>query len=198
MLTLEDIQREILALPPSLPLPFAAGGSEAVKPPESPLQIISKQGRLILRMTAAVEALESRTRELADDAKRQRQQAEDTAEALRLSQQHGRQMALEAIHLMDALDWVAESVAARGEERFAREVVSAQRDCLRRLAAVGVSEIPAARGAVMDGRLHEGLDSVPSEGEDAEVPQYHILSLARRGYQSGPDVLRRAGVVTAA
>jgi molecular chaperone GrpE (heat shock protein) len=149
-------------------------------------------------MTAAVEALEVRTRELADDAKRQREQADDAAEALRLSQQRGRQMALEAIHLMDALDWVAESVAARGDAKFAREIVSAQRDCLRRLAAVGVSEIPAPRGAVMDGRLHEGLDSVPAEGDNTDVPRYHILSLARRGYQSGTDVLRRAGVVTAA
>ncbi|MBC8101935.1 MAG: nucleotide exchange factor GrpE [Cytophagales bacterium] len=198
MLTLEDIQREILALPPSLPPPGEAGGGENARMPDSPLQIISKQGRLILRMTAAIEALEARTQDLADEARRQRQQAEDAAEALRLSQQRGRQMALEAIHLMDALDWVSEAIAARGDEKLARSVVSAQRDCLRRLAAVGVSEIPAAQGTAMDGRLHEGLDSVPGEGGDAEVPQYHILSLMRRGYQSGPDVLRRAGVVTAA
>lgn len=198
MMTIEDIRREISALPSSLPPPGAAAEAEAFKGPEGPLRIISKQGRLILRMTAAVEGLESRTRELTDEVKRQRQQAEETAEALRLSQQRGRQMALEAIHLMDALDWVAESVAARGEEKFAREIVSAQRDCLRRLAAVGISEIPAARGAFMDGRLHEGLESVSAEGEDDAVQQYHILSLVRRGYQSGSDVLRRAGVTTAA
>jgi hypothetical protein len=43
MLTLEDIQREILALPPSLPPPGVTEGREDVKAPESPLQIISSR-----------------------------------------------------------------------------------------------------------------------------------------------------------
>ena len=107
-------------------------------------------------------------------------------------------MALEAIHLMDALDWAGGAAGAHGEEKLAREILSAQRDCLRRLAVLGVTEISAARGAVMDGRMHEGLDAIPATDDTADVPQYHILSLIRRGYQRGPDVLRRAGVATIA
>jgi molecular chaperone GrpE (heat shock protein) len=198
-MTLDDIQREIAALPASLPAPPGAlGEAEALKRPAGPLQVVSKQGRLILRTAAAVEALETRTRELTEEAKAQRRQAEETTDALRRSERHGRQIALEAIHLMDALDWVAGAIAARGDEKFAHEIVSAQRDCLRRLAAVGITEIPAPRGSAMDGRLHEGLEALPAVDENKDIPQYHIVSLVRRGYQSGTDVLRRAGVATAA
>ena len=198
MMTLEDIQREIAALPPTLSPPLTALGSEAIPGTNGSLKVVSKQGRLILRLAAAVEGLEARTRELADEAKTHRKQAEEAAEALRLSERRERLMALEAIHLMDALDWAGEATGARGEDKLAREILSAQRDCLRRLAVLGVTEIGAARGAVMDGRLHEGLDSTPAGDDNADVPQYHILSLVRRGYQLGPDVLRLAGVTTIA
>lgn len=200
-MTLAEILREISALPATLPeVAEAAGGGGADAAPGSsaPLQVISKQGRLILRLSASLEALEARYKELAEEGKAWRTQAETAAEAARVSERRARQTALEAIHLMDALDWVSESVRARGEEKFAEQIAAAQRDCLRRLAAVGVTEIPAPRGSEMDGRLHEGLDAVTATGADSDVPRYHILSLVRRGYQQGPDVLRRAGVITAA
>ncbi|MBC8102245.1 MAG: nucleotide exchange factor GrpE [Cytophagales bacterium] len=201
---LADIQREIAALPATLPPPDGITAAEdtaaSAQGVSGPLQIVSKQGRVILRLSAAVEALESQTKALADEAKRQRQEADAAGERLRQSERRARQTALEAIHLMDALDWVGEAVGARGDLALSREIVSAQRDCLRRLAAVGVTEIPAARGAAMDGRLHEGLEAAEEDGDDGKggVPQYHIRSLVRRGYQIGPDILRRAGVITAA
>jgi molecular chaperone GrpE (heat shock protein) len=113
------------------------------------------------------------------------------SEARRDAERRARQVALEAIHLMDALDWVQGALTARGDA-LAREVALAQRDCLRRLAAVGVTEIPC--DGLMDGRLHEGVDTADGSGK----PQYHIISVVRRGYQCGPEVLRRAEVVTAA
>lgn len=197
-MTLADIQREIAALPPALPDSHGAGGDGSSPDTPEPLQIVSKQGRLILRLSAAIEALEVRYKELAEAEKARRTQSEALADTLRETERRARQTALEAIHLMDALDWAEGATRAQGNGKLADQIVSAQRDCLRRLAAVGVTEIPAARGAEMDGRLHEGVDAVPASVEDADVPRYHILSLVRRGYQYGTDVLRRAEVITAA
>jgi len=194
-MTLEDIQREIAALPTALP---NSGDVAAEEPGAGPLQIVSKQGRLILRLSAAMEGLDSRIKQLAEESKTADARAEATADSLRNCERRARQMALECVHLMDALDWVHEATVVRGDGAMAAQIRSAQRDCLRRLAAVGITEIPAVRGGVMDGRLHEGLEAVPASAENADVPQYHILELVRRGYQSGTDVLRRADVKTVA
>ena len=194
-MTLEDIQREIAALPAVLP---NSGDVAADEASAGPLQIVSKQGRLILRLSAAMEALDTRIKQLAEESKTADDRAETTADALRSSERRARQMALECVHLMDALDWVHEATAVRGDGALAVQILSAQRDCLRRLAAVGITEIPATRGGVMDGRLHEGLEAVPATAENADVARYHILELVRRGYQCGSDVLRRADVKTVA
>lgn len=193
-MTLEDIQREIAALPATLPAVSERDG-DAVSP-SGPLQVVSKQGRLILRLSAALEGLEARVRDLTEEARTRRREAEETSDTLRAAERRLRQTALECVHLMDALDWIFEATRARGDERLAGQIVSAQRDCLRRLAAVGITEIPASRGAVMDGRLHEGLEAVPAAPENGDVPRYHIVELVRRGYQCGTDVLRRAEVKT--
>jgi len=186
-MTLSDIQREIAALPALTADAPEGDGAEAV----SPLQIVSKQGRLILRLSAATEAMEARYRELSGQLDERDRRIADLGEAKRDAERRARQVALEAIHLMDALDWIQGALMARGDA-LARDAALAQRDCLRRLAAVGVTEIPC--DGLMDGRLHEGLDTVDGSGK----PQYHIVSVVRRGYQCGPEVLRRAEVVTAA
>jgi molecular chaperone GrpE (heat shock protein) len=119
----------------------------------------------------------------------------EIAEAKREGQEQTRKIALEAIRLMDVLDWTQAALRTRGEAAadLVPEVASAQRDCLRRLAAVGITEIPCQ--GMMDGRLHEGLETVPEA--EATVPRYHIVRMVRRGWQCGADILRRAGVVTA-
>ena len=206
-MTLEDIQREIAALPETLPPLDGEGEVEGGAAPPGgsigPLQIVSKQGRLILRLSAALEALEARVRGLSDESRSHRAVAETASDDLRKSERWARQLALECIHLMDALDWVQEATRARGDDRLAAQILSAQRDCLRRLAAAGITEIPAPRGTAMDGRLHSGLEAVAADGDggdgaDGAVEKYQIVELVRRGYQCGTDVLRRAEVKTAA
>jgi molecular chaperone GrpE (heat shock protein) len=191
-MTLSDIQREIAALPELTADALPAGsGTEGGGEATSPLQIVSKQGRLILRLSAATEAMEARYRELSGQLEERDRRLAESSEAKREAERRARQMALEAIHLMDALDWVQGALVARGDA-LACDVLLAQRDCARRLAAVGVTEIPC--DGLMDGRLHEGVDTA----EDTGKPQYHIVSVVRRGYQCGPEVLRRAEVITAA
>lgn len=186
-----DLRREIDALPELR----VAGEGEGVSVPApaaaTPLQVISRQGRLILKLSAAAESLDARYKELSERGRAQEARLEAAEEAARAARSQARQAALEAIRLMDALDWVQTALAGAGHP-LAAEVASAQRDCLRRLAALGLTEVPAE--GPMDGRLHEGLEAVETDA----VPQYHIVRVLRRGWQMGPDVLRRAGVVTAA
>lgn len=205
MMTLADLQREVAALP-TLQAPADAADQSTVEP----LQVIARQGRLILKLAAAADATEARLRALGEEtgahlqildarteavrrtlAERERVR-EELTERLRGAEQRLRQTAQTALHLLDALTWAQEAAGARGDESLAQDLESALRDCRRRLAALGITEIPA--DGPLDGRLHEGVDAVPDE----QVPQYHILRLIRPGYQMGADILRRAQVVTAA
>jgi len=180
----EEIQR----------LPLLGGaketGEQAPEAGISPLQIVSKQGRLIMRLSASTEALDQRYQELI------RQQAERDEHVGKLEDARGtaerqvKQVSLAAIQLMDALDWVHASLLQQGQNIFALDVEAAQKDCLRRLSDVGITEIGAE--GLFDGRLHEGLDTQVS----ADVPQYHIVKVLRRGFQNGPEILRRTSVVT--
>jgi molecular chaperone GrpE (heat shock protein) len=198
-MTLSDLQREIAALPTlTPPQTESKGKAEGEISIASPLDIVTRQGRLILRLIAATEAVEGRYRELAaqnrDIATQMAErdgQIEEQREARKEADRRLRQMATEVIHLMDALDWVYTTLNAR-EDSLVRDVAAAQRDCLRRLAAVGITEIPT--NGIADGRLHEGVDTT----ETSETEQYHIVSVVRRGFQLGPEILRRAEVITAA
>jgi molecular chaperone GrpE (heat shock protein) len=187
-MTLSDIQREIAALPVlTVEIPEETAAVEET----TPLQIIAKQGRLILRLSAATEALETRYKEFASRLSERDSQTNEAVTARREAEKRARQIALEIVHLLDALDWAQSALEKQGHG-LAQELASAQRDCLNRLAALGITEIPAK--GQMDGRLHEGIDTV----ETAEVPQYHVVSVVRRGFQWGAEILRRAEVVTAA
>jgi molecular chaperone GrpE (heat shock protein) len=190
-----DLRRAIDALPELRPEGADESGGEPAAA-ATPLDIVSRQGRLILRLSAAAESLEARYKQLADAVAAREERLSAAEEEALAARQQARRMALEAVRLMDALDWVQEALAAAGGEAapLAREVASAQRDCLGRLAAAGLTPVPAEPGAPTDGRLHEGLEAVETDA----VPQYHIVRVLRRGWQMGPDVLRRAGVVTAA
>ncbi len=207
-----EIRREIDALPDlTAPLPEGEGGAPGEL---SPLQVISRQGRLILRLSAAAEGLEARYKELAERLKEREAQATADAEGLRRERdaarreaeearregretarqaaEQARRVALEAVRLLDTLDWAEEAATARGDDAMARDIAAARRDARRRLAAAGVTEVPCE--GMADGHLHEGLEAVTTDA----VPRYHIVRVLRRGWQMGPDVLRRAGVVTAA
>lgn len=191
-MTLADLQREIAALPTLTPPQIESKGrAEGENSVVTPLDIVARQGRLILRMTAAIEAVEGKYRDIAVQMSERDAQIEEQREDRKEAERRMRQMATEVIHLMDALDWVYTTLNTR-EDTLVREVAAAQRDCLRRLAAVGITEIPTE--GVADGRLHEGVDTTKT----SEKPQYHIVSVVRRGFQLGPEILRRAEVVTAA
>ena len=60
------------------------------------------------------------------------------------------------------------------------------------LTADGVELIPA-EGAEFDPRLHEAVGSVPSD----DVPEGHVLHVARQGYRKGDRILRPTQVVVA-
>jgi molecular chaperone GrpE (heat shock protein) len=191
--TLAEIRAEIERLPaPGGDYASATPASTAASPEASPLSVVSKQGRLILRLSASAETLEGRVRDLARQVEGQNAGADALRTEKRQAETRARQMALEAVHLMDVLDRTREALTARGDETMAAEMATALRDGARRLAAVGVTEIPCA--GLLDGRLHEGEDTVPAPHD---TPRYHIVSVVRRGWQCGADVLRRASVITA-
>jgi molecular chaperone GrpE (heat shock protein) len=187
-MTLSELQREIAALPN---LTVETPDGEAAPEETTPLQLVAKQGRVILRLSAATEAIERRYKDLTVQLTERDEHIKELSGARREAEKRARQTALEAIHLMDALDWVQGALASQAHP-LAKEVAAAQRDCLNRLAALGISEAP--NEGLVDGRLHEGVDTVETDA----VPRYHIVSVVRRGYQWGADVLRRAEVITAA
>jgi molecular chaperone GrpE (heat shock protein) len=148
-----------------------------------------------------VEALEGRTRDLSLLVQSQQQERDtltERAQQLELSRRQIQQEATErlelcaseAIYLMDLLDWAFGALQSQ-QHALANEIGVARKEGVRRLAAIGITEIPAT--GEMDGRLHEGVDTVPSD----TIPHYHIVSVVRSGWQWGATVLRRATVVTA-
>lgn len=181
-----DIAEELGRLP-TLGLPATGGAGAAA----SPLGIVSKQGRLLLRLGAATESLDSRYGTLAEQIAAQSERLTRAEDARLDAEASARQAALTTVQMMDALDWVYDRLVSSDLAETAQEVDAARRDCLRRMAGAGISEIPAQD--VFDGRLHEGLEAVAAEG----IPPYQIVRVVRRGFQIGPDVLRRAAVVTA-
>jgi|GEM_PF-2333969 molecular chaperone GrpE (heat shock protein) len=195
-MTLAEIQHEIAMLP-RLMAPKEKGAEEkgasqtpSTNKTNTPLEIVARQGRLIMRLSASLEGMEARQRELAESVRERNAQAHAETESRKETERRLRQMALETIRLMDMLDWVHISLTAR-ENPFAQEVFSAQRECLRRLASIGITEIPVQ--GEPDGRLHETVDTMVADS----FPQYHIVSVVRRGYQYGAEILRRAEVITA-
>lgn len=224
-MTITEIWREIQALPDLTAVP-KEGATTAAAAKETaaiaPLQLVVRQRQMLLRLATAAEALERRNQELTDLARKReavftvqlqeknqdlrnnearlaQKTTELTAElneARRNGETQTRKIALEAIRLMDALDWVHEALSTRGDvvADLSRELASAQRDCLRRLASVGIEEIPAV--GRIDVHLHEGMD-VAAPDTAGGVPQYHIVRVVRRGWRSGAEILRRASVVTA-
>ncbi len=226
VMTVSDIQREIERLPALLtvaPNANSSGEESAPAAPTlSPLQVAAKQGRLLLRLSAASEATEARLRDLAhqaqerdaslreaqEAAKAARDEAKREREARRDAEAETRKLALETIRFMDALEAARDAAAsATPQTDFARELGIALQNGARRLAAAGITEVPTA--GLMDGRLHSGVDTVPRHASETpgdenrednentrETPQYHIVGVVRRGWQRGPDILRRADVVT--
>ncbi|MGC4045559.1 MAG: nucleotide exchange factor GrpE [Armatimonas sp.] len=159
-------------------------------------EAVGRQGRTVLRMAAAVEGLtgqaQSLERWVRDTLTLTRARERELEDALAYSKQETSQVALEAIRIVDALEWARDAAKARKDEEALALFDTARQDCIRRLAAVGVTEIPTE--GEFDGRLHESLGVRKTK----KVPQYHIVSVARRGWLRGSDVLRRAQVETAA
>jgi molecular chaperone GrpE (heat shock protein) len=159
-------------------------------------EAIARQGRTVLRLSAAVEGLTGQSQSLErwvrDTFTLTRARERELEDALAASRQETSLLALEAIRILDALEWACETAKARKDDEAQALFERARQDCVRRLAAAGVTEIPTE--GEFDGRLHEGLGVRKSK----KVPQYHILSVSRRGWLRGSEVLRRAQVETAA
>ncbi|MBC8137037.1 MAG: nucleotide exchange factor GrpE [Fibrella sp.] len=190
---LQTLRERIAALPEKLRVEGDDDNGTDVSKTDGPLHVIARQGRLILRLTAAVEATETRLKtqeemgaSLATAQTAAAQAEEETRRVLRET----------ALPLMDALDFAATAASTSGDAALANAIAGARRDGLRRLAGVGISEIPATSGTLFDGRLHEAVESRPAP-PGSSIAQYAILAVVRPGYQRGTDILRRATVITA-
>jgi len=189
LLDLQTIRERIAALPERLQV---EGEESTDSKNEGPLAVIARQGRLILRLTAAVEAMESRVKDqegARQEAVVARSAADDAGEETR------RVLREVALPLMDALDFAAETAATRGDAGLSDALAGARRDGLRRLATVGVARIPATPGTPFDGRLHEAVETRPAP---PGMDRYVILAVVRPGYQRGTEILRSATVITSA
>jgi molecular chaperone GrpE (heat shock protein) len=149
----------------------------------NPMQIVARQGKQILKLNATYN-------ELAKQIGEQNSRLDEASDENQVLRRRVQQSAETLIHLVDALEWTQEVLQKRNDP-LAPEVESALRDGLRRLANLGISEIPTS--GKFDGNLHEGVGTVPITDQ---TPAYNVVSVVRRGYQMGPDILRRAEVIT--
>ncbi len=199
-MTLQEIRQEIDALPGQLGAPR----TRDTEPRGAGPQILARQGRLLLRLSAASEAGESRlhsletsTREALTEltsAVRERESAVRQLQgAVKEVETRARKTALAAIRLIDTLDLAHQSAQNQGDLSLARELASARRDGAARLAALGMTEIMVNAGEPLDGQRHEGVATTIS----AEIDRYHVVSVVRSGWQRGGEILRRVEVVTA-
>lgn len=81
---------------------------------------------------------------------------------------------------------------AERQSSWGQGVSLVERNLRGLLAAEGV-EVIEADGAEFDPRLHEAVGSAPS----ADVPEGHVLHVARQGYRKGDRVLRPTQVLVA-
>jgi len=86
----------------------------------------------------------------------------------------------------------AHAAPADLESNWARGVQLVERNLRGLLAAEDVQRIPA-EGAEFDPREHEAVGRQPS----GDVPEGHVLHVARQGYRKGERVIRPAQVVVA-
>lgn len=195
---LENIRARIAALPERLRVEGEDDEPTPTDPTkDGPLAIIARQGRLILRLTAASEATDARLKSLSESYEAVNAHLQAARDATERAEEETRRVLREAlIPLMDSIDFSALAAAKRGDAKLAEAIAGARRDGLRRLATVGVSEIPAEPGTMFDGRLHEAVEARPAPPENP-VPRYAILSVVRPGFQRGTEVLRRTTVITA-
>src|SRR5947207_659567 len=87
---------------------------------------------------------------------------------------------------------MASASEAERNSGWGQGVLLVERNLRGVLAADSVEPI-LADGAEFDPRLHEAVGSAPS----AEVPEGHVLHVARQGYRKGDRVLRPTQVIVA-
>jgi molecular chaperone GrpE len=87
---------------------------------------------------------------------------------------------------------LANASPAEQQSNWGQGIQLVERNLRGLLAADGVERIDA-RGAEFDPRLHEAVGSQPT----SEVPEGHVLHVARQGYRKGERVLRPAQVIVA-
>jgi|SRR5579859_4010064 len=87
---------------------------------------------------------------------------------------------------------LANASSAELESGWGQGVQLVERNLTGLLTAEGVEQIPA-EGAEFDPRLHEAVGSAPS----TDVPEGHVLHVARQGYRKGDRILRPTQVVVA-
>jgi molecular chaperone GrpE len=87
---------------------------------------------------------------------------------------------------------MASASEAERSSSWGQGVQLVERNLRGLLAADGVEQI-SAEGAEFDPRLHEAVGSAPSD----QVPEGHVLHVARQGYRKGERVLRPTQVLVA-
>lgn len=196
-LDLETIRRAIAALPEQLRVAGDEEETPAANRTDGPLAVIARQGRLILRLSAATEAMEGRLKTLVENQAQEQQALREAREATHQAEAMTRQIVREAVlPLMDALEWAQEVAATRNDRALIDSLAAAARDGLRRLSAAGITEIPAPIGGTFDGRLHEAVEAQAAP-LGSGIARYAVLAVVRRGYQRGTEVIRRTTVITA-
>jgi molecular chaperone GrpE len=87
---------------------------------------------------------------------------------------------------------LANASPAEQESSWGKGVQLVERNLRGLLTAEGVERIPA-EGTEFDPRQHEAVGRQPS----TEVPEGHVLHVARQGYRKGERVIRPAQVIVA-
>jgi molecular chaperone GrpE len=87
---------------------------------------------------------------------------------------------------------LANASPAELQSNWGQGVQLVERNLSGLLAADGVERIDAI-GAEFDPRLHEAVGSQPT----SDMPEGHVLNVARQGYRKGDRVLRPAQVIVA-
>jgi molecular chaperone GrpE len=114
-------------------------------------------------------------------------------ERVQLASNAGLSVLSRLLPILDDFDRaLANASSAELESGWGQGVQLVERNLRSVLTSEGVEVIPA-EGAEFDPRLHEAVGSAPS----AEVPEGHVLHVARQGYRKGDRILRPTQVVVA-
>ena len=183
-----DVQAELSALPPVMLLDNAVSDAAPVVS-RTIGAAVGKLARQQFQANQQVEHMLEQLRgqldqmaQISDERRREVERLRDDAQAARLR-------ILDALDSLDDLRVIAkqreDSFWTGRVERLAARFADA-------LAAIGVTELPAA-GSTFDDQMHEVLETADA---GSHTPPNTIVEVIRRGFRHDGAVLRRAQVIT--